>query len=112
MQPDAAGAAQGGEEQAFTAEQGRLDVADQLDVVVDAALESDDATGVDPEGLANCERALVQGAAGVDESETVTGQALHDEALAAKQAGAEPALKGDADAHAPGGAQEGVLLSD
>jgi hypothetical protein len=39
-------------------------------------------------------------------------QPLHDETLAAEQAGAEPLLKRDADADALGRAQEGVLLHD
>ena len=58
----------------------------------------------------SCE--LVQHAAGVDEGEAVALQALHDEALAAEQAGADLLLEGDADRDALGGAEERVLLAD
>jgi len=50
--------------------------------------------------------------AGVDEGEAVAGEPLHDEAFAAEQADPEPLLERDADAHALGGAKEGVLLRD
>ena len=46
------------------------------------------------------------------EGPAVTGQPLHDEALAAKQAHAEPFLEGDADTYSLGRAEERVLLYD
>ena len=48
----------------------------------------------------------------MDHGDAVAGEALHDEALAAEEADADLLLEGDADLHALGGAEEGVLLAD
>ena len=112
LQPHVAGPGERGEEQALAAEERRLHPADELDVVVDRRLHRDQAAGVDAQRLARLELQLVQHAAGVDEGEAVALQALHDEALAAEQAGADLPLEGDADRDALGGAEERVLLAD
>ena len=96
----------------FAAEERGLHPADELDVVVDRRLHRDQAAGVDAQRLARLELQLVQHAAGVDEREAVALQPLHDEALAAEQAGADLLLEGDADRDALGGAEERVLLAD
>ena len=54
----------------------------------------------------------MQRSARVDERPAVALKALHDEPLAAKQAGAELALKRDADAHALGCGEKRVFLRD
>jgi hypothetical protein len=48
----------------------------------------------------------------VHEGHAVALELLHDEALTAKQADAQPLLERDAEAHALGGAYKGVLLAD
>ena len=58
------------------------------------------------------ELALHEHPAGVDEGPAVALEPLHDEPLAAEEADAELLLEGDADAHALGGREEGVLLGD
>ena len=112
MEPDLARAPQRGEEKALAAEERCLDAADQLDVVLHRWLEADDAARVHAKRLARGERALQQGAAGVDKGPAVAGQPLHDETLAAEQTHPEPFLEGDADAHALGRAEKGILLHD
>src|SRR5262249_3908907 len=99
-------------EQPFAAEEDRLDAADDLDVVVDAGCERDDAAGVDAQQLAGSEGPLEDRAAGVQEAPAVALQALHDEALAAEEPDAQPLLDRDAEADALGGAEECVLLRD
>src|ERR1051326_9048376 len=110
LEPDAAGPPQGGEKEAFAAEEGGLDLADVLDVEIDLGLEGDDAAGVDPQEFAGAEFALVDRAAGVEKRPAITLQSFHDKALAAEEADADLAVEGDAHAHAAGRAQEGVLL--
>src|SRR5690606_21097504 len=100
LQPDFAGAAQGGEEQTFAAEERGLHPADKCDVVVDAGLESDEAAGVDAAHFARTGDAFVERAAGVKEGPAVALQALHDEAFATEEAGADAFVEGDADADA------------
>src|SRR4051812_36032331 len=64
LQPDASGALQRREEDAFPAEQRRLDPADELDVVVDAWLQRDQATGIDAQRFAGGQVEGVNRAAG------------------------------------------------
>ena len=100
------------EEEPLAAEERGLDALHHLDVVGHRGLEADDAAGVDAQDLARAEVALHEHPAGVDEGPAVALEPLHDEALAAEKADAEPLLEGDADAHALGGREEGVLLHD
>ena len=103
-------AGQCGEEEAFTAEDGGLDLADVLHVKLHAGLIADDAAGVDAQLLACLQLALHQRAPGVGESETLTFQLLHDETFAAEEAGADLALQRDADGDTFRAAEEGILL--
>src|SRR5262245_45392053 len=112
LQPHAAGALQRREEDAFSAEERRLDPADELDVVVDAGLQRHQASRIDAHRLTGSEIEVVDRAAGVHEAEAVAFELLHDEALAAEQADAERVLERDADRHTAGRAQERVLLAD
>ena len=52
LEPNAAGATKGCEEQTFTAEKRGLDFANKLDVVVDCWLESNNAAGIDTQQFA------------------------------------------------------------
>src|SRR5205085_242451 len=99
LQPHAAGSPQRGEEQAFAAEQSRLDLAHVLDLVIDGRLKPDDAAGVDADDFSGGQRPFQQRATGVNKRPAVPLQTLHDESLAAEQADAEPPLERDADAH-------------
>jgi hypothetical protein len=112
LQPHTPRTAQCREEQALAAEQRRFDLADVLNVVLDRGLKRHDATGVDANHFAGRKGPFLQGAASVDEYPAVTLQELHDEALAAKQTDAKLALKGDTEAHAFCGGEEGILLCD
>ena len=112
LQPYATGPPQSGEEQAFTAENGRLDLADVLNVVVDTRLECNNASGVDAYDFAGGQRPLGQCAACVDEHPTVALQALHNEPFTAEQADAEAFLKRDTDAYALGRSEKRILLSN
>src|SRR5690349_6701219 len=89
LQPDLARTAQRREEQAFATEERRFHSADELDVVVDARLEADDTARINAKGLVWGQCALEERAAGVDECPAVAVETLHDETLAAEQAGTE-----------------------
>src|SRR5207342_708759 len=100
LQPHLARSGERREEHAFAAEQHALDAADRAHVHVDGVVESHDTTGVDVEAFARAQFAFDHGAAGVHEHPAVAFQLLHDEALAAEQAGEDLALEVDADLHA------------
>jgi hypothetical protein len=89
-----------------------LDLADELDVVLDRRLERDDAPGVDADQLAGPEGALLQCAARVHERPAVSLEPLHDEPFPAEEARPQAPLKRDSDTHALRRGQEGVLLGD
>ena len=112
LQPHAAGPGQHGEEQAFPAEERRLDLADVLDVVTHRRLQRDETSGVHAQRLSRSQLERMHRAAGVHEAEAVALQLLHDEAFAAEQADADPPLERDADRDAARRAQERVLLTD
>src|SRR6185369_5329988 len=101
-----------GEEEPLAAEEGRLDLADVLDLERHARRQRDDAAGVDEERLASRELAANDRAAGVHEREPVAVEPLHDEALAAEEADREALLEPDAERDAARGAEERVLLAD
>ena len=110
LQPHLTRAPEGGEKQTFPAEEGGLDAAHERDVVIDAGLESDDAPGVDPQAFARLQRALVEGAASMEEGPAIAFEALHDETFTTEGSGANFFIKSDPDAHAFGGTKERVLL--
>src|SRR6185295_13959054 len=101
-----------GEEEALAAEEGRLDLADVLDLERYVRRQRDEAAGVDEERLAGVQLAAEDRAAGVDEGEAVAVEALHDEALAAEEADRQALLEPDAERDAARGAEERVLLAD
>src|SRR5688500_8981150 len=86
LQPDAARPLQRGEEDAFAAEQRRLDAADELDVVVHARLQRHQTAGVDAQRFTRLQIEVLHVAAGVHEAQPVALELLHDEASAAEQA--------------------------
>jgi hypothetical protein len=110
LKPDAAGTTQGGEEEPFAAEERALDFAHVLDVVIDAGLEGHDAAGIDADDFAGGEFALVDGAAGMNEGEAVALEPFQDKSFPAKKPRSQSFGKRDAQAHAFGGAEEGVFL--
>ena len=101
-----------GEEYALAAEDHRFDRAGADDVEIDVGRHGGDAACIDMQLFASGEFALDDRAADMDERLSVAVEALHDEALAAEQAGHDLSLEVDADRDALGGAQEGVFLRD
>src|SRR5205809_3249653 len=106
LKPNTAGTAKGSEEQAFTAEQRRLDFADELNVVVHRRLESDNAAGIDTQQFARRKCFFGQHAAGMNKGPAISLQPLHDESFAAEQPHAQAPLESDSDADALGGGQK------
>src|SRR5262249_23021063 len=112
LQPHLPGAPQRGEEKPFATEERALDVANVLDVVVDARLKRDEAARVDSQRLARLQFTLDDRAACVDEQKAVALQTLEDESLAAEEARAQAFREGNPDAHALRRAQESILLRE
>jgi hypothetical protein len=86
-------AAQAREEHAFAAEDHALDPTGGDHVEIDRRGIGRDAAGIDMELLAGGKLALDHGAAHLDEHPAVAVELLHDEALAAEQAGHHLALE-------------------
>src|SRR5690606_31188534 len=112
LEPDAARARERGQECALAAEQHGLDAADAAHVHIHAGGVADHAAGVHVDALARGQLALDHRTAGMHEDLAAALQLLHDEALAAEQAGEDLLLEVDADGHATGRAEEAVLLAD
>src|SRR5690242_6181784 len=112
LQPHRSGPRDLGEEESLAAEEGRLDLADVLDLEGHARRQRDDASGIDEERLPGLQLAANDRAAGVHEREPVAVEPLHDEALAAEEADREPLLEPDPERDAARGAEERVLLAD
>ena len=87
-----------------------LHALDLLDVDGDGALEAGDVTGVDNELLTGLQLVLDQLAVNLAEAEALAADALHDEALAAKQACAELLVEEDVQVDTALRGQEGALL--
>src|SRR5215475_11227158 len=85
LQPDTPRTGQRREKQPLAAEQRGLHAPHELNVVTHRRLQGDDAPGVHAHGLARLEVEGMHGPAGMDETESVAIQALHDESLAAEQ---------------------------
>jgi hypothetical protein len=77
-----------------------------------AGVITDHAAGIDIDAFAGGELAFDHAAAGMDEHPAIALQLLHDEALAAEQAGEDLLLQVHADLHAARAGQEAVLLAD
>src|SRR5690606_2609478 len=94
------------------AEQHALDAADRTHVHAHAGVVADHAAGIHVDALARAQFALDHAAASVDEHPAVAFELLHDEALAAEQAGEDAALEVHPDLHAARAGEETVLLAD
>src|SRR5690606_29510269 len=112
LQPDLARTGERGQEHAFAAEEHALDAAHGAHVHVHAGVVADHAAGIDVDALARGQLALHHAAAGVDEHPAVALELLHDEPLAAEQAGEDLALEVHAHLHAARAGEEAVLLAD
>src|SRR4029079_5766226 len=99
-------------EKPFTAEQRALDVADVLNVVVDARLARHETSRSHTQRFTRLQLAPMNRAARMDEQKTVALQPLENESLAAEEARAEPLRERDTDAHALRRTQERVLLRE
>src|SRR5690606_31755250 len=105
LNPYAAGALEGGKQNAFATEKHALQAAGQLDVVIDARGEGHQAAGTQAQGF------LVQfladdRATGMHEGQPVTFQALQDETFATEEAGAQALAETDANPGAICGAEK------
>jgi len=107
-----AGATQLGEEQSLTTEQGVLDAADELDVVIHRLRHGYQATGIHTEHFAGSQLALYGGATRMDVNLAIALELLHDESLATEESSPEAFLEGDADAYSLCRCQEASLLAD
>ncbi len=97
---------------AFAGREHRADAADRHQVEIDARGIGGKAAGIDVQLLTGAQLALDHGAAHLDEHPAVAVELLHDEALAAEQAGHHLALERDADRHALRRGEKAVLLTD
>ena len=112
LQPDPAGARETRKEEPFTAEDGGLDAAHGLDVVVHRGGKGYQAPGVHPQVLSGGQFLLDDGSAGVQKGEPVALERLHDEALPAEERRPDLPLERDPDRDSLGSAEKGVLLGD
>lgn len=112
LQVDPAGAGDDGVHQALAAEKDVLHALDHLDVHLAGGVHHGHDAGVADELLAGDEVVLGAVAVELKEGEAGACDLLHDEALAADEAGAQLLLQVDGEFHAEGGAEEGRLLTD
>src|SRR5262249_27409396 len=108
----ASGAAQRRKEKSFAAEERGLDSADELDVVVDCVIESDDRAGVDLQRFARSEVEFDEIASGMDEDGSRAGELFEDESFASKKSGAEFLDEGDVQLRARLRDQEAIALHE
>ena len=112
LQPDAAGAGEGGEKDAVAAEDHVLDAGDALDLEGDAGLEGADVAGVDAEDFAGREVFDDEFAGEFEPGDALSAGFLQEEAVAAEDACAEGLLEADADLNLRSGAEEAVAVDD
>src|ERR1700722_2784301 len=112
LQPDMAGAGEGGEEQAFAAEQDVLEALHHLDVEADGRLEHADMAGMDEQAFAGRQIALDHFAGKIEPDDARAGDLLQDEAVAAKEAGAQALLPGKLKRHRFLRDEERLLATD
>src|SRR5262249_55292659 len=103
---------QGGEKQAFTAEERRFDIADVFNIEIHAGLKRYQTARIDPEQFTGCERSFDQHSARVHERPTVALKTLHDEAFSTEKPNAQSFLNWTADAAPLGARKKGIFLSD
>ena len=112
LHDDPARTGERGQEQAFPAEDRGSDAAGELDVVIDALVEGDDAAGVDLKDLGGLERELDEIAAAVDEDRPRPGEPFQNESLAAEKARPDALDELDVDLDRVLRAQETIALND
>jgi len=104
--------AQGGKEKAFAPEQGRLDLADKLDIILNGLGQRNQAAGIHPQGFAGLKFFFNNSAAGMDKDQAIAVKTLHDKPLPAKQGRADLLLQGHADGNSLGRTKKGVFLTN
>lgn len=111
LEIDGACSLEGGEKEPLTAKEHGLEVTRPLDVVGNAFGKSDEATGIDAQGIPR-EFATDDGPTGMEEGEAVTLEVLEDKAFTSEEAGAQLAVEGNADLRPEGGAKKSVFLAE
>src|SRR5262252_7040477 len=106
------GSSQCGEEQTFSSENCRFDVADVFDVIVDTRLKCHKTTRVHSKEFAGSQVPFDQHAARMHKRPAIPLKALHNETFSAEKANTQPLLKCDTDAHTFCGGKKRILLSD
>ena len=110
LQPDRSGALEYGEEDSVSAEDGILQAWNHHDLEGDRGLECADVAGMDAQDFAGGKVLHDQLAGELDPRRSLAGDLLEQEAVAAKDAGAQRLLEADADGDAVGGAEEAVAV--
>jgi hypothetical protein len=112
LEPDSAGAGEGGEEDAVATEDHVLEAGDALDLEGDAGLEGSHVTGVDAESFTGGEVLDDDFAGEFEPGSSLPGDLLEEEAVAAEDTGAERLLEANAQFDGSGGAEEAVTVDE
>ena len=112
LQPDSAGSGEGGEKDAVAAEDHVSDAGDALNLKGDGGLKGADVAGVDAKEFARGEVFDDEFAGELEPSDSLAGDFLQEEAVAAEDARAERLLESDAEFDAGGGAEEAVAVDE
>ncbi len=112
LEPDAAGAGEGREEDTVATEDHVPKAGDTLDLEGDAGLEGSDVAGMDAEGFASGEVFDDDFAGELEPGGSLSRDLLQEEAVAAEDARAERLLEADAEFDASGGAEEAVAVDE
>jgi len=110
LQPDFAGAGEGGEEDAVSAEDHVADAGDAGDLEVDVGFEGSDMAGMDAESLAGAEFLKNDFAGELDPGDAFAADFLQEESVASEDACAERLLEGYSDLNLRRGAEEAVAV--
>ena len=110
LQPDFAGAGEGSEEDAVSAEDHVTDAGDAGDLEVDVGLECSDMAGMDAEGFAGAELLKNDFAGELDPGDAFAADFLQQETVAAEDACTERLLEGDSDLDLRRGAEKAVAV--
>src|SRR5262245_38582192 len=103
---------QGGKEQSFSSEEGRFNLPNKFNVIMDRRLESSKAAGIDADHLAWCQNPFHECPAGMNKCETIPLQSLHDESFTTKKTNTNLFLEGDTERHTFCRCQERIFLGD
>src|ERR1700741_4202119 len=112
LQDHVTGSGQCREEETFTTEEGVLETAHVLNVVVDSVTQEDEAAGNDAHLPPRLEADPQHVPAGVEKNEAVAGQLLQDEAFPAEQSRAESLRECDGEIDVADAAEECVALGE